>query len=201
MSYTNHPNTWGAFKKGDWNAYTALYNEHFGLLCNYGYKFTRDASLIEDSVHDLFVRLWATRQNLGDPVSVKNYLFKSLRHILLRKIKKTTLFSERLDQDYYAFQVSYSHPPSAIEDRELQQQVRYIIDGLPARQQEIIYLRFYEGLSYDEIADIMSISVNSTYKLLYKALHNLQASMGSSLLVSILCLQQWLAHRLSFGQA
>src|SRR5258706_15562895 len=116
MSYTNHPNTWGAFKKGDWNAYTALYNEHFGLLNNYGYKFTRDASLIEDSVHDLFVRLWATRQNLGDPVSVKNYLFKSLRHILLRKIKKTTLFSERLDQDYYAFQVSYSHPPSAIED-------------------------------------------------------------------------------------
>lgn len=201
MSYTNHPNTWGAFKKGDWNAYTALYNEHFGLLSNYGYKFTRDASLIEDSVHDLFVRLWATRQNLGDPISVKNYLFKSLRHILLRKIKKTTLFSERLDQDYYAFQVSYSHPPSAIEDRELQQQVRCIIDGLPARQQEIIYLRFYEGLSYDEIADIMSISVNSTYKLLYKALDNLQASMGSSLLVSILCLQQWLAHRPSFGQA
>ena len=201
MSYTNHPNTWDAFKKGDWNAYTALYNEHFGLLNNYGYKFTRDASLIEDSVHDLFVRLWATRQNLGDPVSVKNYLFKSLRHILLRKIKKTTLFSERLDQDYYAFQVSYSHPPFAIEDRELQQQVRCIIDGLPARQQEIIYLRFYEGLSYDEIADIMSISINSTYKLLYKALDNLQASMGSSLLVSILCLQQWLAHRPSFGQA
>jgi RNA polymerase sigma factor (sigma-70 family) len=201
MSYTNHPNTWGAFKKGDWNAYTALYNEHFGLLNNYGYKFTRDASLIEDSVHDLFVRLWATRQNLGDPVSVKNYLFKSLRHILLRKIKKTTLFTERLDQDYYAFQVSYSHPPSAIEDKELQQQVRCIIDGLPARQQEIIYLRFYEGLSYDEIADIMSISVNSTYKLLYKALDNLQASMGSSLLVGILCLQQWLAHRPSFGQA
>jgi RNA polymerase sigma factor (sigma-70 family) len=202
MSHSNNAVTWDSFKKGDWDAYTALYNEHFSLLNNYGYKFTRDISLIEDSVHDLFVRLWATRQNLGNPVSVRNYLFKSLRHILLRKIQKTARFSERLHEDYYQFEVSFAqHPPAAMEDKELQQQVRCIIDSLPARQQEIIYLRFYEGLSYDEIADIMSISVNSTYKLLYKALHNLQATMGSSLVVSLLYLHQYFAQRAPVAQA
>jgi len=202
MSHSNNSVIWDSFKKGDWDAYTTLYNEHFALLNNYGYKFTRDVSLIEDSVHDLFVRLWATRQNLGNPVSVKHYLFKSLRHILLRKIQKTTRFSERLHEDYYQFQVSFvQHPPATIEDRELQQQVRCIIDNLPARQQEIIYLRFYEGLSYDEIADIMSISVGSTYKLLYKALHNLQATMGSSLLLSLLYLHQCFGQRTPVAHA
>lgn len=195
MSHSNNAVIWDSFKKGDWDAYTTLYNEHFALLNNYGFKFTRDVSLIEDAVHDLFVRLWATRQNLGNPVSVKHYLFKSLRHILLRKVQKTARFSERLHEDYQ-FQVSFTqHPPATIEDRELQHQVRSIIDSLPARQQEIIYLRFYEGLSYDEIADIMSISVGSTYKLLYKALHNLQVTMGSSLMLSLLYLHQCLGQR------
>lgn len=202
MSHSNNSVIWDSFKKGDWDAYTALYNEHFALLNNYGYKFTRDVSLIEDSVHDLFVRLWATRQNLGNPVSVRNYLFKSLRHILLRKMQKKARLSERLREEYYQFQVSFvQHPPASMEDKELQQQVRCIIDGLPARQQEIIYLRFYEGLSYDEIADIMSISVSSTYKLLYKALNNLQASMGGSLLISLLYLHQWLGRPSCMAQA
>jgi len=202
MSHSNNSVIWDSFKKGDWDAYTTLYNEHFALLNNYGYKFTRDVSLIEDSVHDLFVRLWATRQNLGNPVSVKHYLFKSLRHILLRKIQKKARFSERLNEDYYQFHVSHAqHPPAGIEDKELRHQLRGIIDNLPARQQEIVYLRFYEGLSYDEIADIMSISVNSTYKLLYKALNNLQASMGSSLMVSLLYLHHWLAQKTAIGHA
>ena len=202
MTHKNDPAIWDSFKRGDWDAYTTLYNEHFSLLNNYGYKFTRDLSLIEDSVHDLFVRLWATRNNLGNPVSVKNYLFKSLRHILLRKIQKKTRFSERINDDYYPFEVTYTHHlPSAMEDRELQQQVRCIIDNLPARQKEIIYLRFYEGLSYEEIADIMSISINSTYKLLYKALQSLQTSMGSSLLVSLLCFNLCFIRESSLAQA
>jgi RNA polymerase sigma factor (sigma-70 family) len=78
---------WRSFKKGDWDAYSRLYDSYFGLLNNYGYKFTREAELIEDAVHDLFVRLWTSRERLSDPLSVKNYLFKSLRNILLRKMK------------------------------------------------------------------------------------------------------------------
>jgi DNA-directed RNA polymerase specialized sigma24 family protein len=63
------------------------------------------------------------------------------------------------------------------EERSLQQTIKGVLHKLPARQQEIIYLRFYDGLSYEEIADIMCINVSSTYKLLYKALENLQQSL------------------------
>ena len=78
---------WNSFKQGNWDAYTRLYNDYYSLLNNYGYKFTRNSNLIEDAIHDLFVRLWTTRSNLGNPDSVKNYLYKSLRNTLLRKIK------------------------------------------------------------------------------------------------------------------
>ena len=173
---------WGSFKKGDWEAYSRLYDSYFGILNNYGYKFTRERKLIEDAVHDLFVRLWTTRERLSNPASVRNYLFKSLRHILIRKLKKEEKFTDIDGQEYpQAFSVNYvSETLKRIEDRELQARIRSYIETLLPRQQEIIYLRFYEGLSYEEIADIMSIHVNSAYKLLYKALDNLQNTFGPS---------------------
>src|SRR5215213_1533307 len=83
---------WNSFKKGDYDAYTQLYNGYYKLLNNYGYKFTRDVSLIEDAIHDLFIKLWANRNNLGSPLSVKNDLYKSMRSVLFRKMQLQSRF-------------------------------------------------------------------------------------------------------------
>lgn len=167
---------WRLFKAGDWQAYTLLYKKHFKLLNNYGYKFTKDADLIEDAVHDLFVKLWTNKANLSDPVSVKNYLFKSLRGDLLRKMESHVRFVN-LEEDgehIFPFEVSFDQLMIATEEElDLQQKIKSVIQTLPARQQEIIFLRFYEGLNYDEIAEIMDITVSSTYKLLYKSINSL----------------------------
>ena len=170
---------WNSFKTGDWDAYTRLYHAYYRLLNNYGYKFTKDINLIEDAVHDLFVTLWTNRNNLGNPLSVKNYLYKSIRNILFRKIKAASrIFYLDEDNESIPFVVSYDHELiSNEEEKRLQQTIHEVINKLPARQQEIIFLRFYEGLSYDEIADIMGIHVSSAYKLLYKALETLQQSL------------------------
>ncbi|WP_412468475.1 RNA polymerase sigma factor [Pedobacter sp. KLB.chiD] len=168
---------WNAFKGGDWNAYRQLYNIHFKALNNYGHKFTRDVSLIEDAVHDLFVNLWAKRAQLGNPVSVKNYLYKSLRNLLFRKMESQQRFVKVDSPDDYPFNFEVSFDTIFMEDeskKELQRKLKEAINTLSNRQQEIIYLRFYEGLSYEEAADIMNLNVASSYKLLYKAIGKLQ---------------------------
>lgn len=173
-----HTLLWKSFKSGDWEAYTSLYHAYYRLLNNYGYKFTKDLNLIEDAIHDLFVTLWTNRDNLGNPLSVKNYLYKSIRNILFRKIKAESRFFDLHDDNTIPFEVSYDHQLVLDEDElRLQQTIKEVLHKLPARQQEIIYLRFYDGLSYEEIADIMCIHVSSTYKLLYKALENLHQSL------------------------
>lgn len=170
---------WNAFKKGDWDAYTSLYHNYYRLLNNYCYKFTKDVNLIEDAIHDLFTTLWTSRGNLGNPLSVKNYLYKSIRNILFRKIKTESRFFDLQENDEsIPFVVSYDHQLIlGEEEKRLREIIQEVLHKLPARQQEIIYLRFYDGLSYEEIADIMCINVSSAYKLLYKALSNLQQSL------------------------
>ncbi|ACU63872.1 RNA polymerase sigma factor [Chitinophaga pinensis] len=175
MQSESHVLWWNAFKQGDWDAFTALYGEFYELLNNYGRKFTQDADLIQDVVHDLFVRLWTTRARLGNPASVKNYLYKALRSTLFRKIQSLSKFVE-LDNasGQGAFAVNFIPDASfRQEEQELRNQVIALVNTLPARQQEIIFLRFYEGMSYEEISVIMDINMSSTYKLLYKALDNL----------------------------
>ncbi len=181
---------WNAFKAGDWDAYMQLYNTYFKLLNNYGYKFTRDASLIEDAVHDLFVNLWAKKTELGNPVSVKNYLYKSLRNLLFRKMEKQQRFVNIDADEDYPFNFEVSFDTILIEDEQeknLQRKIKEAVQSLPARQQEIVYLRFYEGLSYEEIADIMNLNINSTYKLLYKAIAKLQEKIKLADLLIVLC--------------
>jgi len=175
-----HTILWNSFKRGDWEAYTSLYHAYYRLLNNYGYKFTKDVKLIEDAIHDLFVTLWANRDNLGNPISVKNYLYKSIRNILFRKIKTESRFFNLQDNDEsIPFEVSHDHQLILNEEeRIIQQTIKDVLHKLPARQQEIVFLRFYDGLSYEEIADIMCIHVSSAYKLLYKALDNLQQSLA-----------------------
>jgi RNA polymerase sigma factor (sigma-70 family) len=166
---------WALFKRGDWEAYTTLYNQHTRLLLNYGHKFTRDRTLIEDAVHDLFIKLWTNRATLGTPLSVKNYLYKALRSILFRKLAARSRFTEMSDGDPLGFEVSFDQLVIANEEEQaLQTKIKAAIGTLPPRQQEIVYLRFYESFGYPEIADIMDITVASTYKLLYKALHNIE---------------------------
>ncbi|MDB4920761.1 RNA polymerase sigma factor [Mucilaginibacter sp.] len=189
----NEDNTaiWLAFKAGDWEAYTKLYNDYFKMLNNYGYKFTRDANIIEDAVHDLFIKLWTNKATLGNPVVVKNYLYKSLRNIIFRKIQWQSRFVDLDDKPEYNFffEISFDHQIIANEEeRELQFKLRSVIKDLPARQQEIIFLRFYEGLGYEEIADIMEINTSSAYKLIYKAFNNLEAVLKTSKLVIFLSL-------------
>jgi RNA polymerase sigma factor (sigma-70 family) len=85
------------------------------------------------------------------------------------------------NDEVFPFEVSFDQ--SVIEDEEaqvLQHKMKAVIGTLPPRQQEIVFLRFYEGFSYPEIADIMAITVASTYKLLYKALHKLEESFKGS---------------------
>jgi len=171
---------WNLFKQGDWNAYTVLYDQHFTLLNNYGYKFTKNVNTIEDAIQDLFISLWTNRQSLGNPISVKNYLYKSLRNSLLRKVQIQSRFVEFLDDSAAPFEISFDQKIIVgEEEKELQTKITFSLAKLPPRQQEIIFLRFYEDFDYQEIADIMDINVSSAYKLLYKALHSMEAALKS----------------------
>ena len=184
---------WTAFKAGETWALEELYREYSNPLYNYGFKFNPDKEMIRDCVQELFVNLWERRQYLGNPAHIKNYLFKSFRLIVF---KTNTLLQNREayhDAENYPFFVSLSMEDEMMSeerDMQLKKRIGDTLNLLTARQREAIFLKFYENLSYDEIAEVMGLSVKGTYKLMARALEMLRKNLEKNDLLLLLLLFQ-----------
>ncbi len=171
---------WQKFQHGDDTALAAIYSIYFDHLYNYGFKFTHDVSLVEDCIQELFIKLLKTRQNLAAPSSIRNYLFKAYRSRIfdeLEKIKKQPV--DEL-QESTGFELALQPPPALtrdLPDDERYQKLQAALAKLTPRQKEVIFLRYQEGFSYPEIAEILSLTPKATYKLVGRAIQTLKTNI------------------------
>lgn len=95
MAIASEKITWHSFIEGNKSSFEELMKFFFRPLFNYGYKFIKDEELVKDTIQELFIRLWNSRERLSANVHPKAYLFASLRRALYRKTQtqyKTVLF-------------------------------------------------------------------------------------------------------------
>lgn len=177
---TNDTELWDAFRAGDRAALDAVYQQHVKPLYNYGFKLTQDKDLVEDGIQDIFVELWEKRERLGPTDSIRFYLFKVLRRTLLRRL------AQNQRQSASPFVLEYVLSEDSFEVRLIAEQsttrtnsiLQKALDQLSGRQREVIFLRFYDELTFEEIALTMDIDVKSVYKLTYKALDSLKKKIS-----------------------
>jgi RNA polymerase sigma factor (sigma-70 family) len=171
---------WLAFKKGDKGAFS-LAIIFYRTLYNYGTKLTPDTNLVEDCIQDLFFEMWRRREFLGETEHVKFYLLKALRRkIYLEKKSKdkwghnAVMADEELD-----FVGEFSIESRIIEVETNEQQLKklhQILGSLSKRQREVIYLKFYQEMDYQQIASMMSINYQSVRNLIHTAIRDLQSA-------------------------
>jgi RNA polymerase sigma factor (sigma-70 family) len=171
---------WMDFKEGDVQAYEFIFKKHYNLLYNYGLKITRDGDETRDCIQQLFAGLWESRQRLGSSNSIRSYLLASLRRMILRRVNEKYRFVD-IDSINCEFHVEVSSELKYIKDQVEIDQVKLLWDAiqkLPDRQKEALYLKYYNGHSFSEIALIMGITTRGVYKLIYKALDHLAIKIG-----------------------
>ncbi|MEQ9441695.1 MAG: sigma-70 family RNA polymerase sigma factor [Cyclobacteriaceae bacterium] len=178
--------TWDAFREGNQAAFEYIYQVYFQTLYNYGKKFSKDDALIGDTLQQLFTELWQKRKKLGATDQIKNYLYKSFRRALLRNQKKQD--KNASEGSALSFGISLSYEAQVIQqqhDREQMEALQQAISQLTEKQREVIYFKFYDGLSYAEISEIMEISSAQVYDFMYKALGALRKKVKKSEAYSI----------------
>jgi RNA polymerase sigma factor (sigma-70 family) len=167
---------WLRFQAGDKQAYAYLYNAYFKKLYQHGLGIHPDPDLVKDCIQELFIKVWRIKENLGQPVSIRNYLAESLKRIIIKEVAKQKYkLKADLTEDYY-FEVVLSHELQLIDiqiSEERLKQLELALKKLTKRQRDAIHLKFYGKLSYEEIAEIMDVNVRSVYNLVSKALEAL----------------------------
>jgi RNA polymerase sigma-70 factor (ECF subfamily) len=164
---------WGdSFRQGNKNALAVLFERYYQILFQYGIKVCRDTELINDSLQDLFIEIWQQRQP-APLLSIQAYLIKALRYKLIRAAKKSQLTQS--DPPDTPFEMSHEH--FMIQSEQDNANVKALIqqlNQLSPRQREIIFLRYYQRLSYREICEIMHIEYQVARNQLSMALKKLR---------------------------
>ncbi|MDR0692044.1 MAG: sigma-70 family RNA polymerase sigma factor [Prevotellaceae bacterium] len=173
---------WLAFIKGSKEAFENIYKKYAKPMYTYGLYITTNKELIEDAIHDVFVKLYHNRHKLPQEMNnVKFYLFVSLKNTLYNQLNKNQVtFSLNTYKDTIS-QAHNSVEEDLIENeqnRQKEELVKLLNAKLSSRQQQIIYFRFVEQLSFKEIAVLMNINMQSAKNLMHNALAKLRAILS-----------------------
>lgn len=173
---------WQALKQGDLEALGQLYDHFIDELFVYGSQFSQDKQHVMDAIHDLFLNLYKYRNNLADTDNVGYYLCRSLKNQILKAPKSkvfclpNTWFPENTD----AKLATASHEEALIEAEFLDERTLQLSDAigfLSKKQRQGIFLRFTEDRQYEEIAEIMDVSVQTSRTIIYRAIKVLRANL------------------------
>lgn len=149
------------------------------MLWRYALHLAADGDMARDAIQALFARLWERRDRLGEVDSVQGYLFRALRHILLDERQR-----ESRSRDLAPLHALPQTATSAEEDwllrdtaDEQQAQVSLALAALTPVQREIIHLRFYSGLDYHHIAEVMGVNYQTARNYMSSALKRMKHTL------------------------
>jgi len=146
-------------------------------LFSFGKQLVDDEDLLSDSIQELFIYIWEKRGNLGNTDNIRYYLFRALRRRLIEAITRERR-SAQIHEAIEALHVTEDSIEQILirnqADAELKVLLRQALQQLTKRQREAVFLRFFGKMSFQEVADIMSLTLKSTYNLISKALEELR---------------------------
>lgn len=174
---------WGGLRDGDRESFLLLYRKYYHTLLFIGLKEIRDAELVKDAIQQLFLYLWDKKEGLGHAKDVRSYLIISF----LRKLTADWKKLARYQHLELVWNSDAAAPAPTPEERLISKQsessarslLTAHINALPARQRELIILKFYEGLSYEEIAERTQLTQRTIYNKVHEALKKLRTGIGS----------------------
>ncbi|WP_236973666.1 RNA polymerase sigma factor [Membranihabitans maritimus] len=170
---------WKSLKSGNLNALEKVFKSHYAYLHNYGLKMVNNVDLVEDCLQDLFLHIYENRKNLGEVKYIRSYLFTAFRRNLLYRIKQYNNKIVASDD----VELRFTPEETGLTDREVfrNEVLSDMLNSLSPRQKELIYLRYYQEMSVQEISKTISVAPRGITNMLYKAMLKLKSDKISLL--------------------
>jgi RNA polymerase sigma-70 factor (ECF subfamily) len=148
-------------KRGDSKALRVLFERYFVALCCFASQFLKAVDLSEEAVSDVFLNVWLKRDTIEIKTNIKTYLYVAVRNQSLNYLKKNNKYMKDIEIADREEMISDLNADGLIQYEEFKECIDSLIRQLPEKRQMIFRMNRLDGLSYKEIAEILSISVNT----------------------------------------
>lgn len=169
-------------RDGNEEAFSAAFRAHVTSLVRYARGFVGSDALAQDIVMDVFLRVWRDRRALPSDLRLGAYLNTAVRNAALNALahgRVEATVRERGTAEGWSPAMSIPRlvPDEEVERAEAKEALRRAYTALPARLRQVIELRWFHGLSYQEIARELHVSVKSVDNYLAKGMRLLRESL------------------------
>jgi RNA polymerase sigma-70 factor (ECF subfamily) len=161
--------------RGDRVAFEELIERHQALVAGTVARMLGSNSDVEDIAQQVFIRVWKSAGRYVPRAKFTTWLLKIARNLVfneLRRVKRhthTPIQTEPSVEEIPLKDETNPPPDASLLERELQLAIEQAITELPESQRMALILRRYEELSYEEIADVLDLSVPAVKSVLFRA--------------------------------
>ncbi len=151
-----------------------LFKEYFAALSNVAYAVVKDQDQAKDIVQQVFIKFWDKRNSVNIEDNIKAYLKRAVVNTSLNHIEKNKKL--KLEDDFKTLQLIDSDSSEAREKNivEVEKAIKLAVANLPDKCQTVFSLSRYEGMTNQEIADYLEVSVKAVEKHISRALRELR---------------------------
>jgi len=176
-------------KNGDMTAFDLLVKRYQKPIVNYLYRLTGNFALAEDIAQDSFLILYRKAKLFHSTGCFKPWFYKIVTNLYKQDLrKKKFLFRHReiVSDEMIEFQKTDSQSPSQkIEEKEIQSQIRQLINSLPKKQKMAVTLHIFEEFTYEEITDVLGCSIGTVKSRIHYGLQSIKEKVVRMNLLSV----------------
>ncbi len=169
-----------AIKKDNTKAYELLFNRYKRKIYYFASGYLEITVEAEEVVQNTFISIWQHRKKLDNTLSIKSYIYKTASNLIYNLLKKQVVRNRYIEHAAAKTPLTdKSHDEIFYQD--LKKTMEAIIKTMPAQQKKIFNLSRSEGLSHEEIAKQLNISVRTVENQVYRALKLLKKGLTGEL--------------------
>ncbi len=187
-------------KNGVDAAYKYLYDQHYQILCHVAAQYVKDDFLAETIVGDVIFHLWEVRETIEINTSVRSYLMTCVRNRCIDYLKsqyhkREVAHSDTGLRDFPVLQYvkDDDYPLGKLLEKELEDEIMNAINRLPDECRRVFNMSRFENRKYEEIAQVLKISVNTVKYHIKHALALLHEDLGKYLTMAMMILIESMA--------
>src|SRR5438477_6542857 len=173
--------------RGDTSAFEQLIARHQALVAGTVARMLGSNSEVEDIAQQVFIRVWKSAGRYTPRAKFTTWLLKITRNLVFNELRRTRRRAQvPIQTEPEAGEIPLKDetnptPDASLLENELQEAIEKAITELPERQRMALVLRRYEELNYEQIADILDLSVPAVKSILFRARTELRAQLSKYL--------------------
>jgi RNA polymerase sigma-70 factor (ECF subfamily) len=167
-----------AVADGDVAQLGILFERYYKQLFNYLLRLTGNAQVSEDLVQEVFMRILKYRRSWRSECAFRTWMFQIARNVRIDHVQRNIQSIVSLEDNAMEFVCPLPTPDAAAEQKDDMRIMLTALGRLPEERREVLLLRGFQGLKFEEIAAVLKCSVNTIKGRAFIAIRELRAAVN-----------------------